>query len=162
MGRKRQAITPDLGKQLFGGVLDSLAGKQPLRSSGLEALLGGVSWPADAVRQSLRAALVAGTGERLWLDGSQALVGRRAGRRTPGPDVDLAPFDPLQSVSRRHAWIERDELGGYSLRVELDPPPTNPVLLDGEALQPGEVRRLSDGARIQIGLVELRFALDAS
>jgi predicted component of type VI protein secretion system len=87
-------------------------------------------------------------------------VGRRAPRKGPQPDLDLTPYDPLLTVSRRHALIER-VAQGYTLTVESDPPPTNPVLLNGEPLAPGEGRPLAEGALLQIGLVELRFELDS-
>ena len=90
---------------------------------------------------------------------SPALIGRRAGKRVAPPDVDLTSCDPLQSVSRRHAWLELDRYGAR-LRVEDDPPPTNPVLLEGQPIPPGQERALPDGAQIQIGLVEPRFRHD--
>lgn len=197
MPRKRQSIDPELGKQLFRNVLDSLAGKSAGRtSSALDILVGGseapsaVQTPAPvtpapatpapvapptptaqaappappakaAPAAAPAAVLIAIDGESFFVDGDTALIGRRAGRRAEPPNVDLTNYDPLQSVSRKHAWLERQGQG-YQLRVESDPPPTNPVMLNGETLAPGEARPLSSGAAIQIGLVELRYLFPAS
>jgi hypothetical protein len=185
VARKRQSIDPEWGKQLFRSVLDSMAGRSAGRtSSALDILVGGADAPPLPVAFSMpavvqarpsappaadhatvatpsRAALVAIDGQSFLVEGDLALIGRRAGRRAEPPDVDLSNHDPLQSVSRKHAWLERDRGGGFRLRVESDPPPTNPVLLDGEMVAPGDTRPLAPGVMIQVGLVELRYLFPA-
>jgi len=159
--RKRSSDS-DLGKQLFARVLESLKGDRDSGSSGaLDILVGtpaaaSAAAPAAMVAAPPRVALVAQDGETFVVDVSPALIGRRASKRVAPPDVDLTLSDPLQSVSRRHAWLEVDA-GGARIRVEHDPPPTNPVLIEGQPVPPGETRALHDGAQVQIGLVELRF-----
>lgn len=70
--------------------------------------------------------------------------GQRTLGRSPDCDWQLAPDDP--SVSRLHCVIERDR-DGYLLRDESD----HGSRLDGRLLQEGEVARLSDQSRLQIG-----------
>jgi len=162
-------VNPELGKQLFQNVLDSLQGKvAPREGSALDILIGGHQQaPEEAPpaaesppRPIGHAFLLTADGERLPLAGDQASIGRRANRKGPQPDLDLSPYDPLLTVSRRHAVVDRTAKG-YLLTVESDPPPTNPVLIDGESVPPGEARPLAAGAHIQVGLVELRFDLES-
>lgn len=169
-------MNPELGKQLFGNLLETLKGnKQAARpSSALDILIGATEAPpapppapveppqavAPQPAPLAPAALITQDGEVLLISVELALIGRRAGKRAPAPEVDLAGYDPLASVSRRHAWIERDSQG-HRLRVESDPPPTNPVLLEGQELVPGQSYPIQSGALIQVGLVELRFEFPA-
>jgi hypothetical protein len=174
--RKRESFDPELGKQLFGNVLESLRTRQTVKpGDALDILIGGAPAPFDtaavaapeavappmaAAPPAVRAALDLPDGEVLYVQAERALIGRKAGKRAAAPEVDLSDYDPLQSVSRRHAWLELDGQG-YLVRVESDPAPTNPVLVNGEPIEPGDACRLETGAVLQVGLVELRYRCPA-
>ncbi len=70
------------------------------------------------------------------------------------PDVDLSPYDPGATVSRRHARIWRAE-GRYWIE---DLASVNGTLVNGRRLLPPRTpQALHDGDRVQIGEVSLLF-----
>jgi pSer/pThr/pTyr-binding forkhead associated (FHA) protein len=141
------------------------AGEEALLSDGDEILLGAVAltFRADAdpdvtlVRQAQAAAelrsngqvwpLAAPEGRRLW-------IGRpRSG--TPGqPDmIDLTNLAGSRSVSHMHAQVYRTA-GGWMLHEGKT---TNPTMVAGRQLAPGEDVPLADGVSIQLGRVLVTF-----
>ncbi len=70
------------------------------------------------------------------------------------PDVDLGKLDRQRSLSRRHANIRYDE-GRWVLRQEIGV--VNGTWLNGRRLVPGEDYPLTDGDRICLGAVEVKF-----
>ena len=141
------------------------AGEEALLSDGDEILLGAVAltFRADAdpnvtlVRQAQAAAelrsnglvwpLAAPEGRRLWL-------GRPRSGAADQPDmIDLSNLAGSRSVSHLHAQVYRTA-GGWMLHEGKT---TNPTMVAGRELAPGEDVPLSDGVSIQLGRVLVTF-----
>jgi hypothetical protein len=93
--------------------------------------------------------------QRLSIDGIQAVIGRADTESGITPEIDLTPFDPKKTVSRRHAVIRRDD--GAVLLEDLRS--TNRTQVGGSALAPGEPKPLRDGDVISFGSVRTSFRL---
>ena len=76
-------------------------------------------------------------------------IGRRSAVRGLEPEIDLAdpPADP--GISRLHAVLIPGPDGGWSV---LDPGSANGTLLNGREIAVGELIRLRDGDRINLGV----------
>jgi len=96
-----------------------------------------------------------GSLERLPLEGEEIVVGRVDPDTHAAPGIDLTPFDPQQSVSRRHAVIRIDN-GATSVE---DLQSSNKTRLGGSLLPPGEPEPLQDGDEIRFGSVQAVFRL---
>jgi len=99
--------------------------------------------------------LADGQVERLPLEGAETVVGRVDPDTHAAPGIDLTPYDPQQSVSRRHAVIRIDN-GATSLE---DLQSSNKTRLGGSFLPPGEPEPLQDGDEIRFGSVQATFRL---
>ena len=86
-------------------------------------------------------------GEMLPLISAYIIIGRRDPDSQTPVDLDLAPHDPANAVSRRHACISR-EGENYFL---LDFDSTNGTQLNDQDLVPGKKMPLQDGDRIEFG-----------
>lgn len=75
--------------------------------------------------------------------------------RTENNDIVLAD----NSVSRFHAWFQKDRNGQWSL---TDADSTGGTFVGGNRLQPQKPMVLSDHARVRFGGIELFFFLPAS
>ena len=76
-------------------------------------------------------------------------IGRRSAVRGLEPEIDLAdpPADP--GISRLHAVLIAGPDGSWSV---LDPGSANGTLLNGREIAVGELIRLRDGDRINLGV----------
>jgi len=76
-------------------------------------------------------------------------IGRRSAARRLEPEIDLAdpPADP--GISRLHAVLIAGLDGTWSV---LDPGSANGTLLNGREIPVGDLIRLRDGDRINLGL----------
>ena len=76
-------------------------------------------------------------------------IGRRSAARPVEPEIDLAdpPTDP--GISRLHAVLIAGPDGAWSV---LDPGSANGTLLNGREIPVGDLIRLRDGDRINLGL----------
>jgi len=92
---------------------------------------------------------------RLPLQGPRAIVGRSDPEGGMVPGVDLTPFDPQSSVSRRHALIR---LGDGVPSLE-DLQSRNATRLAGATLTAGAPEALRDGDLISFGSVTVAFRL---
>jgi len=92
--------------------------------------------------------------DRLLLT-KDVVVGRADEDTGIRPEIDLTPFDPQKSVSRRHALIHVSESG---ISVE-DLKSRNKTRLRDKALSPGEPAELRNGDVINFGSVKARFRL---
>ncbi|HEY2595179.1 MAG TPA: FHA domain-containing protein, partial [Chloroflexota bacterium] len=141
------------------------AGEEALLSDGDEILLGAVAltFRADAdpeltlVRQAQAAAelrsngqvwpLAAPEGRRLW-------IGRpRAGASSQPDMIDLSDLPGSRSVSHLHAQVYRNAAGWMLHEGKT----TNPTMVAGRELAPGEDVSLTDGVSIQLGRVLVTF-----
>src|SRR5579884_455148 len=93
--------------------------------------------------------------ERLTLTEQEVVVGRVDPETAAAPGIDLTPFDPQQSVSRRHARIRRDD--GSVLIEDLES--RNKTRLGDALLPPGSPEPLRDGDVISFGSVQAVFRL---
>lgn len=88
------------------------------------------------------------SGETFSLNKSLLYVGRSDPKRGIFPDIDLKPYDPERTVTRRwHAQIERKD-DGYWL---TDLKSTNGTRLNGRRLPPNQPQELHDGDVIAFG-----------
>jgi pSer/pThr/pTyr-binding forkhead associated (FHA) protein len=141
------------------------AGEEAPLSDGDEILLGAVAltFRADVdpevtlVRQAQAAAelrsnglvwpLAAPEGRRLW-------IGRpRVGAPSQPDMIDLSNLAGSRSVSHQHAQVYRTA-GGWMLHEGKT---TNPTMVAGRELAPGEDVPLTDGVSIQLGRVLVTF-----
>lgn len=91
------------------------------------------------------------------LDKDVSLVGRSSLLDRIFPDVDLAPFDPENHVSRRHAFIVRRH-GGFAIE---DIESMNGTLVNGiHRLLPHVLAPLSDGDTLTFGQTRCTFKAD--
>ncbi|MBV9335304.1 MAG: FHA domain-containing protein, partial [Solirubrobacterales bacterium] len=93
--------------------------------------------------------------QRFELERDQMLVGRGDDGEGAAPDLDLAPFDGDQTVSREHARIRRED--GRFVIEDLES--TNRTRLGDSPLSPGDARQLEDGQLISFGGVTAAFRL---
>ncbi len=87
-------------------------------------------------------------------EGRELTVGRHSEDRSYRPDIDLGDLPGGRTVSRRHALLFRRD-DRWFLRVE--DAVTNPTLLNGAPLAPGQDIALDDGAHLQFGRVAATF-----
>lgn len=103
-----------------------------------------------------RARLLVGQSERkkvILLNHLPATLGRADPNRKLSPDIDLSPYDPKRSISRKHARIIRE---GDLFYIE-DLKSRNKTWLGELELTPYERQLLRRHDTIQIGLLELIF-----
>ncbi len=93
--------------------------------------------------------------QRIAIDGSQTLVGRKDASGGIAPEIDLKPFDKARSVSRQHARI-RVEKAGCTLE---DLGSQNKTRLNGTPLTPNQLTELHNGDTIRFGSVTATFRL---
>jgi CRP-like cAMP-binding protein len=74
------------------------------------------------------------------------------------PEIDLTALDTRRSLSRRHARIAARD-GRFFVREEIGV--ANGTFVSGERLAAGREREIADGDAVRLGLVELRFHLEA-
>ena len=92
---------------------------------------------------------------RFEISQDQAVIGRADPNRQIAPDIDLARFDPLKTVSRRHAAIHHEK-GGFSVE-DLDSRNTTQVA--DATLSPGRTLALRNGDVLTFGSVTAVFRL---
>ncbi|MFI5272390.1 MAG: protein kinase [Ktedonobacterales bacterium] len=160
------ALRPNLPPEFDAFFRQALA-KQPLERpqsprAFVEALdaLAAASHQSDAPRpeEALAALLPAGAasgGAALLLTAPELIVGRSDPQRGVHPDIDLLPFDPAQTVSRRHARISRRD--GHFYLEDLGA--FNRTRVNGAPLVPHEETELRSGDMLRLGNVELRFEM---
>ncbi len=96
-----------------------------------------------------------GGGQRIALKGPQVLIGRGDPRHGITPEIDLTPFDPLQSVSRRHARIRLEKT-----RCSLeDLKSRNKTRLGKTPLTPFQPEAIHNGDMICFGSVKATLRL---
>lgn len=103
-----------------------------------------------------RARLLIGQSERkkvILLNHLPATLGRADPNRQLSPDIDLSPYDPKRSISRKHARIIRE---GDLFYIE-DLKSRNKTWLGELELTPYERQLLRRHDTIQLGLLELIF-----
>jgi serine/threonine protein kinase len=103
-----------------------------------------------------RARLLVGQSERkrvILLTHLPATLGRADPNRKLSPDIDLSPYDPKRSISRKHARIIRE---GDLFYIE-DLKSRNKTWLGELELTPYERQLLRRHDTIQVGLLELIF-----
>lgn len=84
----------------------------------------------------------------------ESFIGRVDPSTGFNPTVELKPYDPQRSTSRRHARIVfRD--GSYLVREEIGV--ANGTFVNGERIATGVEVALADGDEIKFGLVRMRF-----
>jgi pSer/pThr/pTyr-binding forkhead associated (FHA) protein len=85
---------------------------------------------------------------RVPLVGKQIHIGRRSAARELKPEIDLAgpPADP--GISRLHAVLHASPDGTWSI---VDPGSANGTFLNGRQLATGELVKLHEGDRINLG-----------
>ena len=66
------------------------------------------------------------------------------------PDVDISPYDPQKTVSRKHAILTREGNGTY---IEEQIGVINGTFLNGEKIKSGQKYQLKSGDKIYFGLV---------
>ena len=108
--------------------------------------------PLPSVQEACLISIV--SGQKYVVDPQGALVGRFDPATGIYPDVDLTANDSFLSVSRRHARIF-SEHGRYFLLEESGV--ANGTYVQGERLEPGEVREILNGDRVSFGAVVLLF-----
>jgi FHA domain len=91
--------------------------------------------------------------QRFEISQAQAVIGRGDPQQQTAPDIDLARFDSMQTVSRRHAAIHREK-GVFSIE-DLDSRNTTQVA--DATLSPGRRRDLRDGDVVRLGSVRAVF-----
>jgi pSer/pThr/pTyr-binding forkhead associated (FHA) protein len=93
--------------------------------------------------------------ERIPIDDAEIVVGRADAESGITPEIDLTPFDPKKTVSRRHAIIRRDN--GAVLLEDLHS--TNKTKVRGSSLSAGEPKPLRDRDVVTFGSVRTEFRL---
>jgi hypothetical protein len=97
--------------------------------------------------------LRAATGQELALTAPELIIGRSDPVRGHTPDVDLLPFDPSQTVSRRHVRIAHRD--GHAYIEDLNA--FNRTKVNGEELTPHQEVELHSGDHLRLGNVELTY-----
>jgi hypothetical protein len=95
----------------------------------------------------------AGSNTRFPLEGPDLLIGRSSKASGYTADIDLSPFDPDKTLSRKHARVSRTP-DGFLLREEEG---RNGTFVNGTRIGPGQAVRLEEGDRVRFGLVEVVF-----
>ena len=94
-------------------------------------------------------------GTEFLLTTEETYIGRWDADNGVFPDVDLDAHDTEAKVSRRHARINHDAEGGYTIE---DLGSTNGTYVNrGRRLIPGSPQRLQDGDEVIVGKTFLRF-----
>src|SRR5229473_349850 len=109
-------------------------------------MVGRAQAPAELRVDSLVFPLAAPEGRRMW-------IGRRSGDVESTPDIDLSDVPGSRSVSHLHAQLYRTAAGWMLHEGKT----TNPTLVAGAQLQPGEDVQLSDGVSLQFGRLRVTF-----
>lgn len=109
--------------------------------------------PADAPKQPPR--LISANGMAVFFKPGQTswLIGREDPVANIYPDVDLTPFDPNYTVSRRHAQLSI--IGGQPVLVSLTH--TNWTKVNGKRIPPDQPTPLQTGDQVEFSNVVLRF-----
>jgi hypothetical protein len=103
--------------------------------------------------------LVHDSGEVFYLCAdSETSIGRSDPVTAIHPHIDLTPVDTRRSISRRHAKIHR-RAGKFFLVEEIGT--VNGTFVGDERLETGVPQELTDGIPVRLGLVRLRFHLQA-
>jgi len=108
-----------------------------------------------AVSVSLR--LISSNGTTIHLPANQAnawLIGREDPVNNIHPDIDLTPYDPDRTVSRRHARIML-AAGNQPTIVSITT--TNWTKINGTRIETGQPVLLCPGDRIELGRCMLTF-----
>jgi hypothetical protein len=93
--------------------------------------------------------------QRFEISQDQTVIGRADPKRRNAPDIDLARFDSMQTVSRRHAAIRHVD-GVFSIE---DLHSRNTTHVADATLSPGHVLDLRDGDVLRLGSVRAVFRL---
>lgn len=99
--------------------------------------------------------LLAPSGIRFSLTGSEISIGRAHTRDGWIPTIDLSTEQYGDTVSRRHATLVRQ--GMQWLAQETAEGAANGTYLNGQRMTPGEPSALRDGDLFRLGWVELVF-----
>ena len=83
------------------------------------------------------------------------LLGRASPAEAYAPDFDMTFYDDGDYVSRRHARITHGR-GGFFV---TDLGSSNGTTVNGQRLVANRAHRLTDGDRIQVGLVVIQFRI---
>ncbi len=89
-------------------------------------------------------------GEKIPLTSNTIVIGRYDPIIGIYPDIDISPYDPQKTVSRKHAVITREGNGTY---IEEQIGVINGTFLNGEKIKSGQKYKLKDGDKIYFGLV---------
>jgi CRP-like cAMP-binding protein len=113
--------------------------------------------PAPAPRVTVRRVVLTDpTGATTFTlsDSTEATIGRIDRATGFTPDIDLTALDTERTLSRRHAKIVKRD-GEFYVREEIGT--RNGTFVNGERLATGVEIKLTDGAHVRFGLVELIF-----
>lgn len=88
--------------------------------------------------------------EKIPLTSNTVIIGRYDPIIGIYPDIDISPYDPQKTVSRKHAILTREGNGTY---IEEQIGVINGTFLNGEKLKSGQKYKLKDGDKIYFGLV---------
>ncbi len=89
--------------------------------------------------------------QKIPLTSNSIIVGRYDPVIGIYPDIDISPFDPQKTVSRKHAIITRE---GRETFIEEQIGVINGTFLNGERIKSGKKYKLKDGDKIFFGLVK--------
>ncbi len=92
--------------------------------------------------------------EKIPLTSNTIVIGRYDPIIGIYPDIDISPYDPQKTVSRKHAIISREGNGTY---IEEQIGVINGTFLNGEKLKSGKKYKLKNGDKIYFGLVGCTF-----
>jgi pSer/pThr/pTyr-binding forkhead associated (FHA) protein len=84
-------------------------------------------------------------------------LGRHSEDRTYVPDLDLGDLPDGKTVSRKHARVFREDDDWF---IEVEPETSNPTIVDGYSLAPGQKIPLTHGQVVQFGRVAAAFHHD--
>ncbi len=94
------------------------------------------------------------TKEKIPITSRNILIGRYDPVIGIYPDIDISPYDPQKTVSRKHAIITRE---GKQSFIEEQIGVINGTFLNGEKIKSGKKYPLKDGDKIFFGLVGCIF-----
>jgi pSer/pThr/pTyr-binding forkhead associated (FHA) protein len=84
-------------------------------------------------------------------------LGRHSEDRTYAPDLDLGDLPDGKTVSRKHARLFQEDDDWF---IEVEQETSNPTLVDGRSLEPGQKIPLAHGQVVQFGRVAAAFHHD--
>ncbi len=97
------------------------------------------------------------SGEKIPLNSNTIVIGRYDPIIGIYPDIDISPYDPQKTVSRKHAVITREGNGTY---IEEQIGVINGTFINGEKIKSGQKYKLNDGDKIFFGLVGCYYRED--